>query len=71
MEMLPPPRRRRETTVSHQRPAEVADEVEAIAVNVVVCGEASAATRQVSIVAGTGVVSGLAVGVVSEVNYIR
>ena len=51
--------------VSCQRPAEVVDAVEAIVVNAVVCVEASVATGQVSTEEGNGVVSGVAIGVVT------
>lgn len=55
-------------TDSRPRLAEVADAVEAIAVNVVVGAEASAVTGQVSTEEGSGVVSGVAIGVVTVVN---
>lgn len=68
MEMFPRPHHRRKMTDSRPRLAEVADAVEAIAVNVVVGAEASAVTGQVSTEEGSGVVSGVAIGVVTVVN---
>jgi len=66
--MFPLPHDRRKTTVSRQHTVEVADAVEAIAVNAVVAAAATAATEQAFIEGGSGAASVVAIGVVTVVN---
>lgn len=66
--MSPPLHHRPKTRGSRQHTAEVADAVEASAVNAVTCVEAPVVTEQVSIEAASGVASVAAIGVVTVVN---